>query len=70
MQGREIGIGVIAGVALTIVGQMDCFSRRRKTARGEMHDDPLVYALVDRVSRYTVIGMVAVAIAAFFVKLG
>ena len=41
-----------------------------KTARGEMHDDPLVYALVDRVSRYTVVGMVAVAIAAFFVRLG
>jgi 4-hydroxybenzoate polyprenyltransferase len=40
-----------------------------KTARGLMHDDPLVYALVDRVSRYTVIGMVAVAIAAYFVKL-
>jgi 4-hydroxybenzoate polyprenyltransferase len=41
-----------------------------KTARGEMHDDPLVYALIDRVSRYTVVGMVAVAIAAYFVKLG
>ena len=41
-----------------------------KTARGEMHDDPLVYALVDRVSRYTVVGMVAVAIAAYFVTLG
>jgi 4-hydroxybenzoate polyprenyltransferase len=41
-----------------------------KTARGEMHDDPLVYALVNRTSRLTVIGMVGVALAAYFVKLG
>ena len=41
-----------------------------KTARGLMHDDPLVYALVDPVSRYTVVGMVAVAVAARFVSLG
>jgi len=41
-----------------------------KTARGEMHDDPLVYALVNRTSRLTVIGMVGVALVAYFVKLG
>jgi hypothetical protein len=41
-----------------------------KTARGLMHDDPLVYALVDPVSRYTVVGMVAVAVAARFISLG
>ena len=35
-----------------------------------MHDDPLVYALVNRTSRLTVIGMVGVALAAYFVKLG
>jgi hypothetical protein len=35
-----------------------------------MHDDPLVYALVDPVSRYTVVGMVAVAVAARFISLG
>jgi len=41
-----------------------------KTARGLMHDDPLVYALVDPVSRCTVVGMVAVAVAARFISLG
>jgi len=41
-----------------------------KTARGLMHDDPLVYALVNRTSRLTVIGMVGVALVAYFVKLG
>ena len=41
-----------------------------KTARGLMHDDPLVYALVDPVSRYTVVGMVAVAVAARFISVG
>jgi 4-hydroxybenzoate polyprenyltransferase len=41
-----------------------------KTARGLMHDDPLVYALVDPVSRYTVVGMVAVAVGARFISLG
>jgi len=35
-----------------------------KTARGEMHDDPLVFALRDRGSRLAVLSMVAVTLAA------
>lgn len=41
-----------------------------KTSRGEMHDDPLVYALKDRGSRMTVFAMMAVMLAAKFVPLG
>ena len=37
-----------------------------KTARGEMHDDPIVYALKDCGSRLTVLAMVAVVMLAHF----
>lgn len=37
-----------------------------KTARGEMHDDPIVYALKDRGSRVAVASMVALTIFAHF----
>lgn len=40
-----------------------------KTSRGEMHDDPLVYAVSNRGSLVTVAAMVAVVLAAYFVKL-
>jgi 4-hydroxybenzoate polyprenyltransferase len=40
-----------------------------KTSRGEMHDDPVVYALKNSGSRYTVFGMVGVTIAAHFIKI-
>ena len=39
-----------------------------KTARGEMHDDPIVFALRDRGSRLTVLAMLLVSIAAYFVR--
>lgn len=41
-----------------------------KTSRGEMHDDPVVYAIKDRGSRVTVFGMIAVMLAAHFLTLG
>ncbi len=37
-----------------------------KTARGEMHDDPIVFALRDRGSRVTVLAMVLMAAASYF----
>jgi 4-hydroxybenzoate polyprenyltransferase len=37
-----------------------------KTARGEMDDDPVLYALKDRGSRYVVVAMVGVALCAYF----
>ena len=37
-----------------------------KTARGEMHDDPLVYALMNVTSRLTILAMVGVVLAARF----
>ncbi|HEY9099966.1 MAG TPA: UbiA family prenyltransferase [Thiobacillus sp.] len=37
-----------------------------KTQRGEMHDDPIVFALHDRGSRIAVIAMVAVVLAAHY----
>jgi 4-hydroxybenzoate polyprenyltransferase len=37
-----------------------------KTARGEMDDDPVLYALKDRGSRMVVVAMVAVALCAYF----
>ena len=40
-----------------------------KTSRGEMHDDPVVYAVKDRGSRLTVLAMIGAAMAAFFVTL-
>jgi 4-hydroxybenzoate polyprenyltransferase len=41
-----------------------------KTARGEMHDDPVVYAVRDFGSRMTIAAMVALTLAAYFVYLG
>lgn len=41
-----------------------------KTARGEMHDDPLVYALRDRGSRVIVAAMVAITVIARVLDLG
>ena len=38
-----------------------------KTSRGEMHDDPMVYAIKDRGSRITVIAMISIMLAAHFV---
>lgn len=40
-----------------------------KTARGEMDDDPVLYALKDRGSRVVVAAMVAVALCAYFFDL-
>ena len=40
-----------------------------KTSRGEMHDDPVVYAVKNRGSRLTVAAMVATVLAAHFVTL-
>lgn len=41
-----------------------------KTSRGEMHDDPVIYAIKDRGSRMTVFAMVAVMLAAHFLSVG
>jgi 4-hydroxybenzoate polyprenyltransferase len=41
-----------------------------KTSRGEMHDDPLIYAVKDHGSRVTVIAMIAIMLAAHFLALG
>jgi 4-hydroxybenzoate polyprenyltransferase/phosphoserine phosphatase len=41
-----------------------------KTARGEMHDDPLVFALRDRGGRLTVLAMITATLIAHFVHLG
>jgi H+/Cl- antiporter ClcA len=40
-----------------------------KTSRGEMHDDPVVYAIENRGSRITVLIMVCLLIAAHLVTL-
>lgn len=40
-----------------------------KTARGEMHDDPVIYAIKDRCSRMTVFAMIAIMLAAHFLTL-
>lgn len=40
-----------------------------KTSRGEMHDDPLVYAIKDKGSRTTVFSMVAIMLISHFVTL-
>ena len=40
-----------------------------KTSRGEMHDDPVVYAIKDHGSRMTVFGMLIVMLLAHFLKL-
>lgn len=41
-----------------------------KTSRGEMHDDPVVYAIKDRSSCVTVFAMVVVILAAHFLSFG
>jgi 4-hydroxybenzoate polyprenyltransferase/phosphoserine phosphatase len=41
-----------------------------KTGRGEMSDDPLVYALTDFGSRVMIAGMVATTLTAYFLRLG
>jgi 4-hydroxybenzoate polyprenyltransferase/phosphoserine phosphatase len=41
-----------------------------KTSRGQMYDDPVVYAVQDRGSRITILAMVAAMLAARFVTLG
>lgn len=41
-----------------------------KTSRGEMHDDPVIYAAKDRGSRITVMCIVAVILAAHFLTVG
>jgi len=40
-----------------------------KTARGEMHDDPLVFAIRDFGSRLTILAMIAITLAAHFITL-
>ena len=35
-----------------------------KTGRGEMHEDPIVFALLDRGSRFVVAGLIAVVFLA------
>jgi 4-hydroxybenzoate polyprenyltransferase len=40
-----------------------------KTSRGEMHDDPVIYAITDKGSRLTVLAMVGIMLAAHFFKL-
>ena len=40
-----------------------------KTARGEMHDDPLVFAVRDFGSRITILAMIVVTLAAHFLAL-
>ena len=39
-----------------------------KTSRGEMHDDPIVFAVKDRASSLTVLYMVCTVLAAYFLK--
>lgn len=41
-----------------------------KTSRGEMHDDPVIYAIKDHGSRVTVLAMIATMLAAHFLTLG
>jgi 4-hydroxybenzoate polyprenyltransferase/phosphoserine phosphatase len=41
-----------------------------KTSRGQMHDDPVVYAVKDRGSRITILAMVAAVLVAHFFSLG
>lgn len=39
-----------------------------KTSRGEMHDDPIIYALKDRGSRFTIIAMISLVVVARFIN--
>lgn len=41
-----------------------------KTARGEMHDDPIVFALKDFGSRFTIGAMIAVTLISHYIELG
>jgi 4-hydroxybenzoate polyprenyltransferase len=41
-----------------------------KTSRGEMHDDPIIFAARDRGSRIVVVGMILVVLTAHFMTLG
>lgn len=41
-----------------------------KTARGEMHDDPLVFALKDSGSRMTILAMILATLVAHFIHIG
>ena len=41
-----------------------------KTARGEMHDDPLVFAIRDFGSRITILAMIVATLAAHFLAFG
>jgi hypothetical protein len=41
-----------------------------KTARGEMDDDPLVFALKDFGSRMTIMAMLLMTLAAHFIPIG
>lgn len=41
-----------------------------KTARGEMHDDPLVFALKDSGSRMTILAMLLATLVAHFIHIG
>ena len=51
---------------LVAMGLMYWFARLWiKTARGEMHDDPIVFALRDGGSRVTVLAMMLTAVAAY-----
>lgn len=40
------------------------------TARGQMHDDPIIFAIKDRTSRYTIATIVLVAIIAHYYQIG
>ncbi len=40
-----------------------------KTSRGEMHDDPIVYALRDRASRLCIASMIVATLCAYFIRL-
>lgn len=40
-----------------------------KTGRDEMDDDPVLFALKDRSSRFVIIGMVCSALCAYFIQI-
>jgi hypothetical protein len=40
-----------------------------KTARGEMHDDPLIYAVKDRGGRLVILSMLVISGLAYFLHL-
>jgi len=59
--------GLLWGVALLLIYWLARLWI--KTSRGEMHHDPVVYAVADRGSLITVAAMVATVLLAYFVKL-